>query len=105
MQRRLRPKQVEQLAAEYQAGDSMLHLAKRWQLHRTTVAEHLQRAGISVRQRGIPVAQLDDAIGLYREGWSCQRWAERYDCDDETVRQTLRRAGITLRKPWERTCT
>ena len=51
MQRRHKPKQVEQLITEYLAGDSMLKLARRWRLHQTTVAEHLHRAGIPVRRR------------------------------------------------------
>jgi lambda repressor-like predicted transcriptional regulator len=105
VQRRLTPEQVDQLLAEYKAGISMQHLARRWDLHRTTVAEHLRRAGVPVRHRRITDGQLEDATRLYREGWSCQRLAERYDCDDETVRQSLRRAGITLRQPCERPIT
>jgi hypothetical protein len=66
------------------------------------VAEHLRRAGVEVRRRGIPTEKLDEAIRLYREGWSCWRLAKRYECDDETVGQTLKRAGVTLRAPWER---
>jgi hypothetical protein len=42
----------------------MLVLAKRWRLHRTTVAEHLRRAGVEIRQRGIPLEKLDEAIRL-----------------------------------------
>jgi DNA-binding CsgD family transcriptional regulator len=99
---RLSAKDHEQLIAEYGAGASMLALAKRWKLHRTTVAEHLRHAGIEVRQRGIPANHLNEAIQLYGEGWSCQRLARRYDCDAETVRQTLKRAKVTLRLPWER---
>lgn len=102
VQRRLTPERAGRLVAEYQAGDSMQQLARRWRLHRTTVAEHLRRAGVSVRRRGIVDSQLDEAVRLYRAGWSCQRLAERYDRDDETIRQALRRVGITLRKPWER---
>jgi hypothetical protein len=80
----------------------MLQLAKRWQLHRTTVAEHLRRAGVPIRQRGITEEQRGETIRLYREGWSCQRLAGRYGCDDETVRQTLKRHGVHLRSPWDR---
>jgi hypothetical protein len=68
----------------------MLALARRWKLRRTTVAEHLKRAGVEVRQRGVPADKLDEAIRLYREGWSCRRLAKHYGCDDETVRQTLK---------------
>jgi hypothetical protein len=60
VQRRLSQEQVAQLVAEYRAGDSMQKLAKRWGPHRTTVAEHLHRAGIPSRQHGIP----DEVPGL-----------------------------------------
>jgi len=101
-QRRLTPEQVEQLVADYQVGASMKELAAKWQLHRTTVAAQLRRAGMQLRRRGISADQLPDVTRLYGEGWSCQRLAERYDCDDETVRQVLKQAGVKLRKPWER---
>ena len=102
VQRRLTAQQVEQLVAEYMAGDDMTVLAARWGLHRTTVAGHLRRADIVLRRQGIPAESMDEAIRLYGEDWSCLRLAERYGCDDETVRKTLKRAGVHLRKPWER---
>jgi hypothetical protein len=80
----------------------MLQLAKRWGVHRTTIAEHLRRAGVAVRERGISAERLDEAIRLYAEGWSCQRLGERYDCNSETVRQRLKSAGVIMRAPWER---
>jgi hypothetical protein len=70
----------------------MLSPAKRWGLHRTTVAEHLRRFGVEIRQRGVPAGKLDEAIQLYREGWSCWRLAKHYDyyrLADEHVRQLL----------------
>ena len=101
-QHRLTRKHRDQLVAEYLSGASMLTLAKQWHLHRTTVAEQLRRAGVEIRQRGIPVERLDEAIRLYGEGWSCQRLAERYGCDDETVRQALKQHRVQMRKAWER---
>jgi hypothetical protein len=70
--------------------------ARKWDLHRTIVAEHLQRIGVETRLRGIPSSQLDEAIRLYKSGWSCQQLADRFSCDDETVRQTLKRNGVSL---------
>ncbi len=88
--------------AEYQAGADMRELAKRWDVHRTTVAGHLRRAEVQLRRQGLTDEQLAEAARLYAEGWSCQRLAERYSCDDETARQRLKAAGVRLRKPWER---
>jgi hypothetical protein len=80
----------------------MQEIAVHWSLHRTTVAEHLRRAGAVTRQRGMPAGQLEKVIHLYGEGWSCQRLGKLYGCNPETVRQTLRRVGVRLRAPWER---
>jgi DNA-binding CsgD family transcriptional regulator len=101
-QRRLTSEQIDQLVGDYEAGDSMQNLARIWRLHRTTVADHLRRAGVVVRDRGIPAEKIDEAIRLYSEGCSCQRLAKLYGCNSETVRQALKRAGVSLRSPWER---
>lgn len=98
-QHRLTPKQAAQLVVKYQDGASMLALAKRWCLHRTTVSKHLRRAGVAVRQRGIPPDRLDEAVRLYGNGWSCKRLAVLFECDDETVRQSLKRQGVQMRHP------
>ncbi len=101
-QRRLTADQVAELVAEYQAGANMRELAVRWQVHRTSVAGHLRRAGVELRRQGLSDEQLSEAARLYGEGWSLQRLAERYSCDDETVRAYLKRAGVRMRRPWER---
>ena len=102
MHRRLSPEHRDQLIDEYRAGASMLALAKRWKIHRTTVAEHLRRAGVETRRQGIPTEKLDEVITLYNHGWSCLQLAERYGCNAETVRTYLKGVGITFRKPWEK---
>jgi uncharacterized protein (DUF433 family) len=93
---------VAKLAADYQAGADMAVLAHDWNLHRTTVAALLRRAGIELRRQGIPGDRLQEAVTLYGQGWSCQRLGERYGCAAETVRQALKDAGVTMRAPWER---
>jgi len=101
-QRRLIPAEIAQLVAEYQNGHDMQVLARTWGLHRTTVAAHLQRAGVVLRRQGLSPAQTTQAIALYIEGWSCQRLGERFGCSAETVRQDLMRQGVQLRSPWDR---
>jgi hypothetical protein len=80
-------------------------------VHRSTVAGHLRRVGVELRQHGLtderlheaprpPAAilhvatatglaekQLDETTRLYvkSRGCSLQRLVERYGCDDETV--------------------
>lgn len=48
-QRRLNPAEVDQVVAEYESGAPMVELACRWNIHRTTVAAHLDRRGIRKR--------------------------------------------------------
>lgn len=102
IQRRLTADQVAELVAEYQAGADMKELAVRWQVHRTTVAGHLRRAGVELRRQGLSEDQLGEAVRLYGEGRSLQWLAERYGCDAETVRTCLKREGVARREPWER---
>ncbi len=101
-QRRLTADQVAALVVEYQAGADMRELAVRWQVHRTTVAGHLRRAGVELRRQGLSEKQLSEAVRLYGNGWSLQRLAERSGCGAETVRQSLKSANVQLPKPRER---
>lgn len=102
LQRRLAGPDVAALVAEYRAGDDMKVLAERWRLHRTTVANHLGKAGVELRRQGLAGPELAEAVRLYGEGWSCERLGERFRCVAETVRQSLKRAGVRMREPWER---
>ena len=61
VQRRLTAKQVEQQVTSYQAGASVKELAAEWQLHRTTVAAQLRRAGVQLRRQGVSADQLPEA--------------------------------------------
>ena len=102
VQRRLTADQTAELAAEYRAGTNMKQLALRWEVHRTTVAGHLRRAGVELRRQGLSPEQISETVRLYSEGWSCRLLSERFSCDDETVRQRLLSQGVELRKPWQR---
>ena len=65
-QRRLSPAELEALIAEYEAGARLCELAKVYDLHRTTVARHVVRAG---KTRPVMTeAQIDEAVVLYRDG-------------------------------------
>ncbi len=67
-QRRLSPAELEVLIAEYEAGARVCELEKVYDLHRTTVARHVARAG---KTRPVMTeAQIDEAVGLYGDGWT-----------------------------------
>ena len=48
-QRRLNETEVRELVEAYVAGATIAGLAKQWNIHRTTVMDHLDRAGIKRR--------------------------------------------------------
>jgi hypothetical protein len=47
---KLRPDQVQELVAQYEAGASMCELAALFKVHRTTVSAHLRRQGLLARR-------------------------------------------------------
>lgn len=52
-QRRLTDVQIDHLVREYQAGATMSDLARSLGMHRLTVAQHLKRRGVKLRQVGL----------------------------------------------------
>jgi DNA-binding CsgD family transcriptional regulator len=49
--RRLSDSEVEELVRAYKGGDSVYALGRRFGIHRTTVSEHLKRAGVQDERR------------------------------------------------------
>jgi lambda repressor-like predicted transcriptional regulator len=80
----------------------MKQLARDFCVHRTTIAGCLKKLGIPIRQRGLSVADVPQAVVLYQQGWSLSRLGERYGCDAETVRQVFIREGVARRGAHER---
>jgi AraC-like DNA-binding protein len=95
-QTRLSAPQVDRLIALYGAGVSISGLADEFNIHRTTVMKHVERAG-APRGRGIVLDHLGEARRLYEQGWSLAKVGLHLGVDAETVRQAFRRAGIPRR--------
>jgi transposase-like protein len=72
-------------------------VAERWGISRKTVAEHLRRAGVTPRRRGLSPEQVQAAMDLYGAGWSLARIGHRFGCDHSVVLRVLRRAGVPRR--------
>jgi len=71
-------------------------LASVFDIHRTTVTTHLERAGVD-RRSGVIDRHLTEARYLYESGSSLARVADRFGVDGETVRRAFKNAGISLR--------
>jgi lambda repressor-like predicted transcriptional regulator len=87
------------LVEGYNAGASVRQLVDRFELHRTTVLAHLERAGVARRPhtRKLTDVQIAAAAELYDAGWSLARLGTRFDVDSQTVRRTLRSQGVQMR--------
>jgi hypothetical protein len=94
-QRRLSPAELATLIAEYQAGARVCELAKNYELHRTTVARHVARAG---KTRPVMIeAQIDEAVRLYRDGWTLHNLGQHLGVADQTIRRVLVERAVTIR--------
>jgi predicted DNA-binding protein (UPF0251 family) len=93
---RLSPADIDQLIELYVAGKEINDLASQFEISRTTVMKHVERAG-APRRRGVIVEHLNEARCLYEQGWSLARVGEHFGVDPNTVWYTFRKAGIARR--------
>jgi DNA-binding CsgD family transcriptional regulator len=96
-QRRLSPEQVDELIASYQVGVPINDLAAQFEIHRSTVLDHVNRAGTRRRYPALEVRDVEEAAELYRTGQSLRNIGIHFGIHASTVRQYLVRAGIKLR--------
>ena len=103
-QRRLSPTDIDDLIAAYQVGATISQLAAEFDVHRTTVAAHLDRLGVP-RHHEQAVwndETLKDAAELSASGLSLADVADRFRIDAQTVANRFRRAGVPVwpRRGW-----
>ena len=94
-QRRLKPKQLRRLIRAYRLGASVPMLVRRFEVHSTTVARHLERAGVASRGnvRKLTDELVAEASVLHEVGWSFKRLGECYGVNAETVRREVKSFG------------
>ncbi len=95
--RRLIDAELAELVAGYQAGVQANEMARRFQIHRHTVAELLDRLGVQRRRRGLTSDQVARACRLYRDGWSLATIGDEFGVTANTVRRYLLMAGVVMR--------
>jgi len=98
-QRRLSPPDIDDLIAAYQAGATISQLAADYGVHRTTVAEHLDRHGVPRHHERTAwdADILNEAAELYATGLSLAGVAHQFGIDAQTVANRFRRAGVAVR--------
>jgi lambda repressor-like predicted transcriptional regulator len=106
VQRRLSAAEIEQLIRLHPQGASIDALACRYQVHRTTVIHHLDRAGIA--RRRVVRKMTDESVALaaarYEQGASLALVASEFGVHQRTLTRELRRAGASIRprRGWRR---
>jgi AraC-like DNA-binding protein len=96
VQRRLVPGEIDEMLGAYESGQTILALAERFQVSRTTVMAHLRRAGVETRYNRLD-GRLDEATRLYERGWSLARVAQHFNVSAGSVLNAFNRAGVPTR--------
>jgi transposase len=96
-QRRLPLEQVNELVVGYQAGVSINELARQFEIHRSTVLDHVNRAGTKRRYPALGPPEVTEAAELYRAGQSLRAIGIHFGVHASTVGRYLTQAGIKLR--------
>ena len=106
VQRRLSEPEIDELIRHYGKGASIDALARRYEVHRTTVISHLDRAGAARRRlvRKMTADSVGRAAKRYREGASLAVVAQEFGVHDRTLAREFRRAGVAIRprRGWNR---
>ncbi|WP_284742793.1 helix-turn-helix domain containing protein [Amycolatopsis sp. RTGN1] len=95
--RQLRPAEIDELVAAYQAGDRVRELATRFGVSRDTVGKHLRSRGIDTKPPGLHPDDVPEAARLYRSGWPLARVAEKFNTTASTVQRRLLELEVRMR--------
>lgn len=94
---RLEAEQVAQLVADYQAGETVAGVARKYRVSVETASRWLRVSGVQTRRQevGIPAEEVADARVLREAGWTLQAIGERYGCSRTAVANALRRVDLS----------
>jgi IS30 family transposase len=90
---------VAELTSACESGAAINDLAEQFEIHRSTVLEHLNRS--EPRRRRYPAldeSEVEVAVQLYATGLSLRNVGIALGVHASTVRLSLRRAGVPLRQ-------
>jgi transposase-like protein len=96
IQHRLSADEVQRLIELYTHGELIKALAAQFHISRTTVMNHVERAG-APRRRNLLPHRLYEAQQLYDQGWSLARIGQHLEVNASTVWHALRKAGVPMR--------
>ena len=106
VQRRLPTSDIDALIGLYRNGSSIDALARRYRVHRTTVINQLDQAGVARRRvvRKMTDKSVAVAAARYEQGASLAVVASEFGVHQRTLARELRRAGTSIRprRGWRR---
>lgn len=92
--RRLEPKTIDRLVAEYMTGTTSAELGRRYGIAKSSVLKLVRQAGEQVRHPRLSVAETARLVELYEAGLQQKDIAERLGRSPSAVWHCLRRAGL-----------
>jgi DNA invertase Pin-like site-specific DNA recombinase len=102
VQKWLTPEQIVGLVEAYRSGSTVKNLAASYEIHRTTVLEHLKRQGVPRRPSKLNQVDIDKAVRLYELGYSGEAVALELRVGASTIRREIKKAGVEIRGPGRR---
>jgi hypothetical protein len=96
IERRLGPKAIDSLIADYKAGMTAAELAQKYRACTSTVATLVRQAGVTKHHRMTP-EEIELVIKLYQDGATAVQIAEQMDARPTAILKTLRRHGVKVR--------
>jgi DNA invertase Pin-like site-specific DNA recombinase len=99
---RLRASQTPQLVDDYQAGVEIQALAHAYRINRSTVYNHIRRAGLQRRRPLLSPTDVDRAVEMYANGQSLLTISKAFDTTGNTIRLALTKRGVGMRPPSQR---
>ncbi|MHB8465603.1 MAG: helix-turn-helix domain-containing protein [Acidimicrobiales bacterium] len=85
------------MIAAYLADVGVVELAKRFDIHRSTVSAILDRQEVVRYEVGVPVDHVADVVQLYLSGSTAKDIATKLSIDPRTVRELLRKQDVAIR--------
>ena len=98
-QHRLTEDESRALAEVYKNGATVYELAEQFGLNRETVAQHLLRHGVVIRNGPMSPAEIREVRELRKRGWSANRIGLQLKRDPKTIRAVPGEGPNTQREP------
>lgn len=99
---KLSAEQLGEMADLYRSGVDCYQLAAKYKIERHTVARHLRRLGVALRnkrqvRRRIPECAVEQLIQKYLDGMTTQQLADEYHSYSSNIYHLLKQRNVSIR--------